>query len=518
MSHSSLRRELLWFVFAIGAAVLALGVWDAWQRRAEMMEDRKTELRHVIDMAAGVVSGGKRRVQGGVPLAEAKRDVARQLSAMRYGADGYVGAFGDDYDLLVHPDAKRVGTNVRATRDSDGQPLFENLYAQGKAGGGYVRYLFPRPGAEDPLPKLTYAAYDPEWGWLMFTGLYVDDVDAAFYGTLWRQGSVTLVLLALVLAAALRFFSTHILRPLDEAVAVCERVANGDLSSAISHHHRGEIGRLFGAMARMQQRLDAAVRTIVHSTASIAAASRQIAAGSVDLSDRTEQQAAALEQTAASVEEITATARQSAEHVREVSALAAEAARLARQGSDETQHAIDAMREISHSSQRIDEIIRLIDEIAFQTNILALNAAVEAARAGEQGRGFAVVAGEVRALAQRSATAAKEIKTLIEASSASVARGSQRVEQASATMGSVLESAATSAPLMSEIATASGEQSAGIEQINVTVTHLDGATQQNAALVQEFAASAATLHGQAGDLARAVSIFRLSATGQPMPG
>ncbi|MGE8703370.1 MAG: methyl-accepting chemotaxis protein [Achromobacter sp.] len=518
MSNSSLRRELLWFVFAIGAAVLALGVWDAWQRRAEMMDDRKVELRHVLDMAEGIVRGGKLRVREGVPLAEAKRDVARQLSQMRYGEDGYVGAFGDNYDLLVHPDPKLVGTNVRATRDSQGQPLFENLYAQGKAGGGYVRYLFPRPGSEDSLPKLTYAAYDAEWGWLMFTGLYVDDVDAAFYGTLWRQGSVTLVLLALVLTAALRFFSTHILRPLNEAVAVCERVANGDLSGGIARHHRGEIGRLFDAMARMQQRLDAAVRSIVHSTASIAAASRQIAAGSVDMSDRTERQAAALEQTAASVEEITATARQSAEHVREVSALAGEAARLARQGSDETQHAIDAMREISHSSQRIDEIIRLIDVIAFQTNILALNAAVEAARAGEQGRGFAVVAGEVRALAQRSATAAKEIKTLIEASSESVARGSQRVEQASATMGSVLESAATSAPLMSEIATASSEQSAGIEQINVTVTHLDEATQQNAALVEEFAASAAALHGQAGDLARAVSIFRLSAAGQPMPG
>jgi len=193
MSNSSLRRELLWFVFAIGAAVLALGVWDAWQRRAEMMDDRKVELRHVLDMAEGIVRGGKLRVREGVPLAEAKRDVARQLSQMRYGEDGYVGAFGDNYDLLVHPDPKLVGTNVRATRDSQGQPLFENLYAQGKAGGGYVRYLFPRPGSEDSLPKLTYAAYDAEWGWLMFTGLYVDDVDAAFYGTLWRQGSVTLV-------------------------------------------------------------------------------------------------------------------------------------------------------------------------------------------------------------------------------------------------------------------------------------------------------------------------------------
>ena len=513
MKNSSLRRELLWFVFAIGAAVLALGAWDAWERRADMVAERKTELRHVLDLAAGILRNGKQSAAEGMPLAEAKRNVARRLAQLRYGADGYVGAFGDDYNLLVHPDAKLVGTNVRAIKDVDGLPIFEDLYAQGKGGGGYVQYRFPRPGEEAALPKISYAAYDNEWGWLLFTGLYVDDVDAAFYGTLWRQGSVTLGLLALVLLAALRFFRSHVISPLDEAVALCERVANGDLSSVISRHHRGEIGRLFDGMARMQQRLDVAVRSIVQSTGSIAAASRQIAAGSMDLSDRTEKQAAALEQTAASVEQITATAKQSADHVREVSALASQSAQLARQGSEETQHAIDAMGEISHSSQRIDEIISVIDGIAFQTNILALNAAVEAARAGEQGRGFAVVAGEVRALAQRSATAAKEIKGLIEASSDSVARGSQRVEQASATMSSVLESATTSAPLMGEIATASTEQSVGIEQINQAVTHLDSVTQQNAALVEEFAASAATLHEQADDLARAVSVFKLSVAG-----
>lgn len=510
MKNSSLRRELLWFVLAIGVAVLALGGWDAWERRAEMLAERKTELRHVLDLAASIVRNGKQRaVEEGLSVEQAKRNVAQRLAQLRYGADGYVGVFDDGYALLVHPDAKLAGTNVRAVKDSDGLPIFENLHERGRAGGGFVEYRFPRPGSEASLPKISYAAHDPEWGWVMFTGLYVDDVDAAFHATLWRQGGVTLLLLVVLLAAALRFFRSHIIRPLDEAVTVCERVAHGDLSSIVSRHHRGEIGRLFDAMALMQERLDVAVRSIVHSTGSIAAASRQIAAGSMDLHDRTEKQAAALEQTAASVEQITATARQSADHVQQVSALAGESAQLARQGSEETQHAIDAMHEISQSSQRIDEIIRLIDEIAFQTNILALNASVEAARAGEQGRGFAVVAGEVRNLASRSAEAAKEIRTLISDSHTHVGEGSELAQQAGETMDEIANEVMRMTKLMREIASASQEQSRGIEQVNIAVIQMDETAQQNAALVQQSSAATRSLEEQSHALLEAMAAFKV---------
>ncbi|MFJ1301120.1 methyl-accepting chemotaxis protein [Pseudomonadota bacterium AL_CKDN230030165-1A_HGKHYDSX7] len=511
MRLSSLRTQLWLFVAATGLLLVALGSWDAVMRRADLLEERKAALHHALQLAQSTIDRARADVAAGIPLAQARADAAKRLTALRFGEDGYVGVMDDRYVVQAHPDAALVGREVRSVTDADGVPIFEALLRAGKAGGGAVSYRFPRPGSDAPLAKVSYAVYDPQWNWLLYTGLYVEDVNQAFYATLLRQGLVAGGLLVLLACGALRFFNRRILRPIDTLVDVCERVANGDLGVAIPADQRGEIGRLFEAMERMRHRLEAAVSGIVQATGSIASAARQIAAGSMDLSDRTEKQAAALEQTAASVEQIAATVKESADSVAEVSRLAHDAAQLASQGGTQADQARDAMRDIAAGSRRISEITTLIDAIAFQTNILALNAAVEAARAGEEGRGFAVVAGEVRALAQRSASAAREITQLIEVNSASIESGSARVEEASETMSRVSDSAGTSAPLMSEIATASVEQSQGIEQINRAVTHLDGVTQQNASLVEEFAASAGMLQDQADTLARLVSAFRLRA-------
>jgi methyl-accepting chemotaxis protein len=251
------------------------------------------------------------------------------------------------------------------------------------------------------------------------------------------------------------------------------------------------------------------VQQVRRGTETIGTASREIAAGNIDLSSRTELQASSLEKTASAMEQLTSTVKQNADNAREANALAATASSVALKGGEVVSQVVGTMGEINTSASKIADIIGVIDGIAFQTNILALNAAVEAARAGEQGRGFAVVASEVRNLAQRSAAAAKEIKTLISDSVEKVERGSKLVGQAGVTMDEVVTSVKRVTDIMSEIANASAEQSAGIAQVNTSIIEMDGMTQQNAALVEEAAAAAQSLQDQAGELARVVSIFKL---------
>ena len=320
--------------------------------------------------------------------------------------------------------------------------------------------------------------------------------------------SLTLAVLA---AAAGVAITRSITRPLDEAVALARAVADGDLSRSIVPRGHDEVATLLHALQAMSGNLSRIVGQVRASSESIATGSAQIASGNGDLSARTEQQAANLQQTAATMEEINATARNNAATAREATALARGASEVARSGGAVVGEVVAAMDEITTRSRKIAEIIGTIDGIAFQTNILALNAAVEAARAGEQGRGFAVVASEVRALAQRSASAAAEIKTLISDSVERVEAGSKLVGQAGSTMGEIVAQVNRVSTLIDEIAGASAEQTSGFGQVSQAVTQLDTVTQQNAALVEESAAAATSLQQQADRLVGAVGAFRLAA-------
>ncbi|GAB3404905.1 methyl-accepting chemotaxis protein [Massilia agilis] len=321
-------------------------------------------------------------------------------------------------------------------------------------------------------------------------------------GALWL-GALVVAVSSAVLAAR------SIGRPLAHAVEVTNAVAQGRLHNREERHAHNETGQLLAALNRMNRDLYRVVGKVRDSSAAIASASGEIAHGNVDLSARTEQQASSLEETAASVEELTSTVKQNAAHARHASQLASNASGVAAKGGELVAQVVGSMDAINTSARRITDIIGVIDGIAFQTNILALNAAVEAARAGEQGRGFAVVASEVRNLAQRSASAAKEIKALIEVSVQEVGTGSSLVGKAGATMEEIVSSVHEVSAIMQDIALASSEQEAGIGQLSQAISGMDAMTQQNAALVEQAAAASETLREQALELEEAVRVFQL---------
>ena len=327
-----------------------------------------------------------------------------------------------------------------------------------------------------------------------------------------RASMISIVLMLVVGAAGIGvgvWFSRKITRPVDDALGLARAIAGGDLSTHVKAVGRDEIAELLKALSAMQGSLVSLVGNVRSNSESVATASSQISQGADDLSARTEEQASALQQAAASMEELGSTVRQNAENAMSANQLALGASTVARKGGTVVGEVVETMKGINESSRRIVDIIGVIDGIAFQTNILALNAAVEAARAGEQGRGFAVVASEVRSLAQRSADAAKEIKSLISASVERVEHGTALVDRAGVTMTEIVTSIARVTDIMGEISAASTEQSTGVGQISEAIAQMDQATQQNAALVEESAAAAESLRDQAQDLVQVVAVFKL---------
>jgi methyl-accepting chemotaxis protein len=479
--------------------------------------NRESMVRQTVETAAGVLTWAHQlETSGKMPREEAQSLAKQAIAQMRYSKDEYffISDMATPAKFVMHPiKPELAGKGVNSV---DGAPLLEIFAKKVQSDkGGFVSYLWPKPGSDVPVEKVSYVQGFAPWGWVLGSGLYMDELRAAFLAYA-LQGAATLVLATLVLGGFALVISRRIREGIEEAVRVVDAVSQGDLTQRIEVEGSDEVAQLLKAMAHMQTGLSGVVSAVRQGSESVASASTEIAQGNNDLSARTEQQASALEQTAASMEELGSTVKQNADNARQANQLAQSASTIAIKGGHVVGEVVQTMKGINESSRKIADIISVIDGIAFQTNILALNAAVEAARAGEQGRGFAVVASEVRSLAGRSAEAAKEIKTLISASVERVEQGTTLADQAGTTMTEVVASIKRVTDIMGEISAASNEQSLGVSQVGEAVAQMDQATQQNATLVEEMAASATGLSDQAQDLVQVVAAFKLE-PGHPVP-
>jgi methyl-accepting chemotaxis protein len=517
MKNMTLNQKLGSLMAVLWLGLIAIGVFGAWQNRVSMVDDRREELRALVSEGyTATAHFASLAADKTITEDEAKKQALATIKSLRYGTDGYLSVNDSHAVMLMHPIKPEMdGKDMSGFTDPAGNKVFVNIVAAGNASetGGFAQYQWSKPGSTNPVAKMSFSRHFAPWDWYIVTGMYLDDIDAAFYSTALTRLSMIAVLGALA-SLAMLWVTRSIKRELggDPALAVsaAQRISRGDLKTRVPVAD-GDSSSLMFELSQMQGGLVETVSRVRAGTENINVGASEIAAGNTDLSQRTEEQAAALVQTASSMDEITANVKQNADSATQAAKLASQAADVARRGSGVVEEVIQTMTRITASSKQIGDIIGVIDGIAFQTNILALNAAVEAARAGEQGRGFAVVAAEVRSLAQRSATAAKEIKALIETSTDTVKEGSSLVSNAGATMTEIVSSVHRVNEILDEISQASHEQSAGIEQVNRAVGEMDQVTQQNAALVEQAAAAAHSLKDQVDVLREAIGSFSLPA-------
>jgi methyl-accepting chemotaxis protein len=510
-------KQKLWLPLLVSLlALLIVSVSAAYLSRETRIEERKHDLVNVAHIGLSIVDEYAALAQrGALSEDDARAQALARLRDIRYGEDGYFLVINSKPQMVMHPIKPAMdGKDLGNVADADGRHHYLSFAEAAQAPqGGFVDYVFPRPNARSgkAVGKIGYVVRYAPWDWIIATGAYVDDIDHAFMTSL----SVACGLfggLALVLCTLVAFANRSIARAIggDPCVAagIADAIASGDLAVAIDTR-RVAAGSLMHAIARMRDALTQTIGEVKRSADHVATAAREIANGNADLSARTESQAASLEETSASMTEITSMLRDASDNARAARELATSAAQVADRGGEMAARAVATMHDISGESQKMVDIIAVIEGIAFQTNILALNAAVEAARAGAAGRGFAVVASEVRMLAQRSAGAAKEIRTLIQNAVSKVGAGAGLVEETGATIDETRHAIGRVTGIVEEIAAAAQRQSAGIEQVGVSVTQMDGITQQNAALVEQAAAAAQSLEEQAHQLKQAMEGFRM---------
>lgn len=490
----------------------ALG-WALQSAYEESMQARFDATQQHVEVAHGVVVWAHAlEAAGKLPREQAQQMALRALAGLRYGGNEYYWVNDMHPRVLMHPIKPELnGKDVSDVKDPNGLALFNAFVAEVRRNGkGFVAYQWPKPGHDRPVDKVSYVQGFEPWGWIIGSGVYTGDLrEAALHKTAWIAG---IVAAALVLATYLFLCFYRVMEGgLRETRRHLRAMTAGDLTTSPSPWGADEAAQLMLELRDMQDSLRDMVLRVRRSSDEIVHSSSEIAAGAIDLSARTEQAAASLEQAAASMEEISATVKSTAEHTLEAAQQGRNNAQTATDGGRAMSEVVQTMAAIRTTSAQIGEIIGAIDGIAFQTNILALNAAVEAARAGEQGRGFAVVAGEVRILAQRSANAAREIKTLIGGNVQQVEGGTAIVRSAGATIQAIVVSSQRVDQLLGEVATGAREQSLGVTQIGQAVQELDRMTQQNAALVEQTAAAASAMKNQAHTLAEEVARFKIPA-------
>ncbi len=584
------KLRLVILLTGLGLAVaIGLGLMTL---SATMHSDIAAKTRSQVETATSVVAHYAAEAEAGrMTEAQAKAAAISTIQSMRYNGQEYFWITDLDTRMIVHPFKPTLnGTDVSNNRDPNGKALFSEMTKVAKASGkGFVDYEWPKPGRDAPQPKISYVKLLPEWGWIVGSGVYVDDINAAVANAALRLGGVGLVLLLAMAVVATRLGGT-ISRPVrtltqrmtalakddkqspvpfadlrneigqmaqalqvfrdaaidrdrleaeaaaqraaaeaarqereaearaaaqvqekvvTEVTGVAAKLAKGDLTVRLSDDFPSEYGVLRENLNAALVQLADAMKVVHANTTGIRNGADEIAAASDDMSRRTEQQAASLEETAAALTELTNAVSRSAAGAGQARAAVAVAQEQAHYSGDVAERAIASMGAIEGSSQQIQQIIGVIDEIAFQTNLLALNAGVEAARAGDAGKGFAVVASEVRALAQRSAESAREIKALIRTSTDQIGEGVELVRTMGGALQDIVAKVGEIDTLVREIATLAEEQSHGLSQVNTAMVHIDQTTQQNAAMVEESTAAVHSLRNETADLAQLMGRFEL---------
>jgi methyl-accepting chemotaxis protein len=511
----TMRRKLWTTLGLMWVGLIMVAGWSLYSMRENLLEQRVQSLQYFIGSAKQLVDNYVvQSERGELSEADAKQQARNALAHLGFGADGYIFVFDSDLEIVEHP-RRAVGDSMRDYQDPNGLYLYRDMLAAAQQPeGGLVTYASRRSDGETMYDKLSYVMRVPQWDWQIATGVYIDDIDAMLI-----DGAVVYLALIAAIGGLLSLIVAWIIRNVlgrlggdpGHARNSIQKIAEGDFSQALVLKPKDTDSLLF-AIESMRQRLSRTFADIRSSAEWVHVGAGQIASGNQDLAVRTDQQSAAIVETASSMEQLTQTVRHNADNAEAVTRAAAQTRQRAQQGGDMMRDIETTMARIQDGSRQMAEIVDMIDNIAFQTNILALNASVEAARAGSAGRGFAVVAEEVRNLASRSAEASRDIRTLITGSSEQVNSGATLIEQAARTMEEIVSSVTSVSSLMDEIANASREQRSGIEQVNQAITELDQVTSQNAALVQQTANASQSLVSQSQKLESTLEQYRLAPT------